>query len=91
MQPELQSWTMIFKHVLKVRKAKRIALFDGFEPRRCEDIKGIVAPEIGPKSFGTSEKQVPVGRFSRVPKTFRARKGVRKTPTRSFCKAGLFI
>ena len=72
MQPELQSGTMIFKHVLKVRKAKRIAMFDGFEPRRCEDIKGIVTPEIGPNSFGTSEKQVPVGRFSKVPKTFRA-------------------
>ena len=84
MQPELQSGTMIFKHVLKVRKAKRIAMFDGFEPRRCEDIKGIVAP-------GTYEKQVPVGRFSKVPKTFRAQKGVPKTPTRSFCKAGLFI
>ena len=84
MQPELQSWTMIFKHVLKVKKAKTIVMFDGFEPRRCEDIKGIVAPEIGPKSF-------PVGRFSKVPKTFRARKGVPKTPTRSFCKAGLFI
>ena len=27
------------------------------EPCRCEDIKGIVAPEIGPKSFGTFEKQ----------------------------------
>ena len=66
-------------------------MFDGFEPRRCEDIKGIVAPEIGTKSFGTSEKQVPVGRFSKVPKTFRARKGVPKTPTSSLCKAGLFI
>ena len=25
--------------------------------RRWEDIKGIVAPEIGPKSFGTFEEQ----------------------------------
>ena len=41
-----------------VRKTKRIAKFGGLEPRRCEDIKGIVAPEIGPKSFGTFEKQV---------------------------------
>ena len=40
-----------------VRKTKRIAKFDGLEPRRCEDMKGIVAPEIGPKSFGTFEKQ----------------------------------
>ena len=32
---------------------------DGLEPRRCEDIKGIVAPEIGPKSFGTFKIQAP--------------------------------
>ena len=31
--------------------------FDNLEPRCCEDIKGIVAPEIGPKSFGTFERQ----------------------------------
>ena len=37
----------------------KIAKFDGLEPRRCEDIKGIVAPEIGPKRFGTFEKQAP--------------------------------
>ena len=37
----------------------RIAKFDGLGPRRCEDIKGIVAPEIGPKSFGTFDKQAP--------------------------------
>ena len=30
-------------------------------------------------------------RFTKVPKTFRARKVIRKTPTRLFCKAGLFI
>ena len=42
-----------------MRKTKRIAKFGGLEPRRCEDIKGIVAPEIGLKSFGTSEKEDP--------------------------------
>ena len=31
--------------------------FDGLEARRCEDITGINAPETGPKSFGTFEKQ----------------------------------
>ena len=35
------------------------SLPDGLEPRRCEDIKAIVRPEIGPKSFGTFEKQPP--------------------------------
>jgi len=38
---------------------KRIAKFEGLEPRRCEDIKGIVGPERDPKSFGTFEKQAP--------------------------------
>ena len=33
----------------------------------------------------------PGGRFSKVPKTFRARKAIRKTTTCLFCKAGLFI
>ena len=50
---------MPFNMFLMQKKPKRIAKFDGLEPRRCEDIKGIVAPEIGPKSFGTFEKQAP--------------------------------
>ena len=40
-------------------KTKRIAKFGGLEPRRCEDIKEIVAPEINLKSFGTFQKQAP--------------------------------
>ena len=32
----------------------------------------------------------PGSRLSNVPKTSRARKVIRKTPTRSFCEAGLF-
>ena len=31
------------------------------------------------------------GRFSKVPKTFRARKAIRKTPTCLSCNAGFFI
>ena len=46
-------------NVFHARKTKRISKFDGLEPRRCEDIKRIVTPEIGPKKFGTYEKQVP--------------------------------
>ena len=34
---------------------------------------------------------VPGARFSKVPRTFRARKAIRKTATCLFCKAGLFI
>ena len=30
-------------------------------------------------------------RFSKVPKTFRVRKAIRKTPTCLFCKAGFFL
>ena len=33
----------------------------------------------------------PGARFSKVPKTFRARKAIRETPTCLICKAGLFI
>ena len=51
---------LIFLHAFNMRKIKRIAKFEGLEPRRCEDIKGIVVPDIGPKSFGTFEKQAPV-------------------------------
>ena len=43
-----------------IRKTKRIAKFGGLEPRRCEYVKGIVAPEIDPKSLRTFEKQGPV-------------------------------
>ena len=39
-------------------KNHEAAKFDGFEPRFCEDITGIVAPEIDPKNFGTFEKYV---------------------------------
>ena len=39
---------LISSHVFNIRKTKRIVKFDGLEPRRCEDIKEIVAPEIGP-------------------------------------------
>ena len=34
---------------------------------------------------------MPVACFSKLPKTFRARKAVPKTSTRSFCKASFFI
>ena len=41
-----------------MRKTKRmIAKFDGLEPWRCEDTKGIMAPQIDPKSFATFQKQ----------------------------------
>ena len=33
----------------------------------------------------------PGAHFSKLPKTFRARKAIRKTPTRLFFKAGLFM
>ena len=61
---------LIFLHVFNIRKTKRIAKFEGLEPRHCEDIKAIVAPEIGPKNFGTFEKHAPGVRFSNVPKRF---------------------
>ena len=54
------------EHVLNVKKkAKKIAKFDGFQPRRCEDTKAIVAAEISPKGFATFEKQAPGQNCSR--------------------------
>ena len=47
---------LIFQDVFNVRKTKSIAKFDGLEPWRRE---GIVAPEIGPKKFGTFAKLAP--------------------------------
>ena len=47
------SSNMFFIH----EKPKKIAKFDGLEPRRCEDVKRIVAPGRGPRSFGTFGKQ----------------------------------
>ena len=51
---------LVFLHVFNVRKDKRIAQFDGLEePRRCEDVKGIMTPKIDLKSFGTFEGRAP--------------------------------
>ena len=55
---------LTFLHVFNIRKTKRIAKFDGLEPRRYEDIKGIVTPEIDPKSFGTFEKRAAGQKYS---------------------------
>ena len=44
----------IFQHVFNKEKPR--GLFDGSETRLFEYIKGIVAPEMDPKSFGTFEK-----------------------------------
>ena len=57
---------LIFLHAFNIRKIKRIAKFEGLELRRCEDKKGIVVPNIGPKSFGTFEKQVPGRCYLRI-------------------------
>ena len=34
-----------------------LAKFDCLEPLRCEDMKGIVALEIGPRRFGTFKER----------------------------------
>ena len=45
---QIKSWTLNFN----VCKNKRIAKFGGLDPWLFEDIKRIVAPAMGPKSFG---------------------------------------
>ena len=81
---------LIFSHVVKGIKTKIMAKFCGSRRLRFEDTKRIMSPEIRPKSFGTFEKQAPGARFSNVPRTFRARKAIRKITTCLFCKADLF-
>ena len=72
------------------KKGKSITKFDGLEPRRREDITGIVDPEIGPKVSGLL-RNGPQGPVSRKSRKLRIRKAIRKTPTRLFCKAGPLI
>ena len=49
---------LIFWHVYNVRKSKRVAKLDGFEPRRCEDILyRNCGTRNRPENFGTFEKQ----------------------------------
>ena len=44
--------SLVFQHVSnKKKKNKRIAKFDGLEPRGFEQITGSEAPEIGPNSI----------------------------------------
>ena len=51
---------LIFQHVFNVnKKKKRIAKLNCLEPWRCKDVKGIVALEMEPRSFGNFEKQAP--------------------------------
>ena len=45
---------------LTKEKTKRIAKFGGSEPRRCENMKGSVAPEIGRKVSGLLRNRGPV-------------------------------
>ena len=50
-----------------------------------------VTPGFKPFSYKEGPGFVEPARFSKVPKTFRARKAIRKTQTCMFCEAGLFM
>ena len=82
---------LVFSNVVKGIKIKTTAKFHLSRRLRSEDTKRIMEPEMLPKSFRTFEKRAPGVRFSKDPKTLRARKAIRKTPTRLFYKAGLSI
>ena len=82
---------LVFSYVVKGRKIKITAKFRALRGLRFENTKRTMSPEMRPKSFGTFEKRAPGARFSKVPRTFRARKAIRETPTCLICKAGLFI
>ena len=46
-------------YVVKGMKMKTTAKFRALRRLRCTDTKRIISPEMGPKSFGTFEKQAP--------------------------------
>ena len=50
---------LVFSYVVKGIKVKITAKFRASRRLRFVDTKRIVSPEIGPKSFGTFEKQAP--------------------------------
>ena len=75
---------LVFSYVVKGIKIKVKAKFLPLRRLRFEDTKRLMSPEI-------RLKRAPGGRFSKVPRTFRARKAIRKTMTCLFCKAGLLI
>ena len=68
---------LVFSYVVKGIKIKITAKFRASRRLSFEDTKRIVSPEMRPKSFGTFEKQAPGVRFSKDPKTLRARKAIR--------------
>ena len=63
---------VIFEHDFYVRKTKRIAKFDGLEPRHCEYIKGIVEPEKAIKVSGLAKNrpQAPVQSLQKITCSF---------------------
>ena len=59
------------------------------KPLRSLDREGTVTLAKGTKIFGTLKKRAPGARFSKVPKTFRARKAICEIANRLFWRAGL--
>ena len=51
--------TLVFSYVVKGIKIKVTVKFRASRRLRFEDTKKIMSPEMGPKSFGTFEKQAP--------------------------------
>jgi len=64
--------------------ASQITLHTLFKEKSQYKVVCDINPLLNPFSF-------PRAHFSKVPKTFRAQKASRKTPTHLFCKAGLFV
>ena len=56
-KPVVKLQSACFEKLAFCKKNKRIAKFDCLEPRRCEDIKGILALEIDPKVSGLSRNR----------------------------------
>ena len=65
---------LVFSYVVKGIKIKITAKSRALRSLRFEDRKRTMLPEMHPKSFGTFEKRAPGACFSKVPRTFQARK-----------------
>ena len=85
----------MFAALVKVRKKDFCIVLAGKHQIKSRDRAPLRRDRDRPKQalFGAVGVIMlkPGARFSKVPRTFRARKAIRKTATSLFCKAGLFI
>ena len=58
---------LAFYYDFKIRKGTLVAKFHSWKRRSFTDRQEIIAPEIGPESFGTFEKRAPETKSEQLP------------------------